>query len=1088
MHARETVEFWWNIGGIWRRRVVQSLYSVEKEVKLTEHIVFPPFRLDPVNEQLWRENQLVPLRPKTFAVLRCLVEQAGRLVTKEELLKAVWPGTRVSDGIIKGYIRDLRDILGDNSQQPCFIETVPRRGHRFIGQVVSSQHSVVRQKEVSSSPLPPTQSSVLSPEHSVLVGREIELAKLHSLFGKTLAGERQMVFVTGEPGIGKTTLVETFLKGSENWELGVGPLPSQSLTPTSHFPDPGPWIGRGQCVEQHGAGEAYLPVLEALGRIGRSPGGEQLVTLLHQHAPTWLVQMPALLAAEEVETVQRRVAGATRERMLREMVEAIEALAAHRPLVLWFEDLHWADASTVDWLAAVAYRRAPARLLVIGTYRPSDLSLSGHPLRAVKQELVAKGQCEELWLPFLSAEDVTHYLTRRYARHQFPSGLGTAIYRRTDGNPLFVVNIVEYLAAQGVIAEVDGHWRLQTGVEEVGLGVPESLRQLIEKHIERLSEEQQRLLEVASVVGVTFSATAVAAGLRVEVETVDQECETLARTGHFLRSQGIEEWPDGTMGGQYSFLHALYQQGLYERVPEARRVRLHRRIGEQKATAYGERAREIASELATHFSAGRDFQRAVRFLRSAAENAMRRHAHQEAVGHVKKALVLLQSLPDTPERVEQELMLQVTLGEQLTSLQGFGVIEVEQSFARARALCRQLGDTPQLFRVIWGLWTFYVERAELPTAYELAGQLLRIAQQVQAAGLLVWAHLTVGITHHFAGEQMSARQHFEECLSRYEPQQFCNTDSPYDPAVLALSTLGPVLWLLGYPDQALAQSQKGLALARELTQQYSVVYASTLLARTCLLRRERQAVKVRIDELLTLCDEQGFTSYLALSRIVHGWLLTGEERQEEGIEQMCQQLLAWRATGAESTRPYYLALLAETYGKADAPAEGLAVLTECWPWMDKTGGRVFEAELYRVQGELTLQKQSRGRDPASEVPESQKAKSKRQKSENLDPKSQILDPQSEAEACFHKALDIARQQQAKSLELRVVMSLVRLRQQQVAYHGPPIADHASRTTSLEARNLLDEAHRMLAEVYGWFTEGFETRDLQDAKTLLDALA
>jgi adenylate cyclase len=286
-----------------------------------------------------------------------------------------------------------------------------------------------------------------------------------------------------------------------------------------------------------------------------------------------------------------------------------------------------------------------------------------------------------------------------------------------------------------------------------------------------------------------------------------------------------------------------------------------------------------------------------------------------------------------------------------------------------------------------GLWAFYVERAELTTAYELAGQLLRIAQQVQAAGLLAWAHLTAGITHHFAGEQMSARQHLEECLSRYDPQHFRNTGSPYDPAVLGLSTLGPVLWLLGYPAQALAQSQKGLALARELTQQYSVVYASTLVARTWLLRRERQAVQAQIDELVTLCDEHGFTSYLALSRIVQGWLLTEEKGPKEGIEQMCQQLPAWRATGAESARPYYLALLAETYGKAGAPAEGLAVLTECWPWMDRTGGRVFEAELYRIQGELTRQKQSGVRGSGAEVPENQKAKGKRQKFQILNPKS-----------------------------------------------------------------------------------------------------
>jgi predicted ATPase/DNA-binding winged helix-turn-helix (wHTH) protein len=573
-------------------------------VKLSEQIVFPPFRLDPVNEQLWREHQLVPLRPKTFAVLRFLVEHAGRLVTKEELLKGVWPDTHVSGGIVKGHIRDLRDILGDDSQHPRFIETVPRRGHRFLPAVTpqpvpSSQSPVLSSGKAEQEPsqLMITDNWQLTTH---LVGRNAELAHLHSLFVKALRGERQMVFVTGEAGIGKTTLVETFLQSlefsvqrlaSENHDVS----PLQTLDPRLQTLDSRLWIGRGQCVEQHGAGEAYLPVLEALSRIGRSPGGEQLVTILQQYAPTWLVQMPALLTVEELETLQRRVVGATRERMLREIVEALEVLTAQRPLVLWFEDLHWADASTVDWLAAIARQSAAARLLVIGTYRPSDLSLRNHPLRAVKQELVAKGQSEELLIPFLSVDDVTQYLKRRYDQHQFPSGLGAAIHRRTDGNPLFVVNMVEYLVAQGMIAVVDGHWRLQTTLEEVGRGVPDSLRQLIEKHIERLSEEQQRLLEVASVVGVMFSTAAVAAGIEAPVEQVEEWCEGLAKRGQFLQAQEPRVLPDGTMCGSYKFLHPLYQAVPYERIPAMRRLRLHRRVGDWEEQIYGVRTHEIAA-------------------------------------------------------------------------------------------------------------------------------------------------------------------------------------------------------------------------------------------------------------------------------------------------------------------------------------------------------------------------------------------------------------------------------------------------------------------------------------------------------------
>ncbi len=627
----------WNIGGIsvefrergwyralttWRSASGVGAYHhtplpdrvEEQTVKVAEHIIFPPFRLDVLNEQLWREDQLVPVRPKTFAVLRFLVENAGRLLTKEEVLKGVWPNTRVSEGILKGYMRDLRDILGDDSQQPRFIETVPRRGHRFIGEVVSSQHSVVSRGEetrgwrLETSPRSP-QAPSPQPPAPLVVGRDAELAHLQRLFAKALAGERQIVFVTGEPGIGKTTLVETFLAEAGDWRLETSPPSSQASSLKS--PASSCWLSRGQCIEQHGAGEAYLPVLEALGRIGRAADGKQFVAILHQHAPTWLVQMPALVGTAELAALQQRVVGTTRERMLREMVEAIEALAAHRPVVLWLEDLHWADASTVDWLAAIAQRNAPARVFVIGTYRPSDLSLSGHPLKAVKQELAAKGQCEELWLPFLSAEHVTHYLTRRYAQHRFPVELGVAIRRSTDGNPLFVVNMVDYLAAHGEIAEVGGHWRLQTTVAEVGRGVPESLRQLIDKHIERLSEEHQRVLAVASIAGVTFSTAAVAAGAKAEVEQVEEWCEELVKRGQFLQAQEPRVLPDGTLCGGYGFQHALQQAVVYERIPSLRRVRLHRRVGDWEEQLYGARAQEIAAELAVHFERGGDLSRAV---------------------------------------------------------------------------------------------------------------------------------------------------------------------------------------------------------------------------------------------------------------------------------------------------------------------------------------------------------------------------------------------------------------------------------------------------------------------------------------------
>jgi DNA-binding winged helix-turn-helix (wHTH) protein/predicted ATPase len=942
----------------------------EGVVKLTEQIVFPPFRLDLVNEQLWREDQLVPLRPKTFAVLRFLVEHAGRLLTKEELLKGLWPDTRVSEGILKGYIRDLRDILGDEAQQPRFIETVPRRGHRFIGQVVSSQHSV------ASSPLPPTQSSVLSPQHSLVVGRETELAQLDRLFAKALRGERQIVFVTGEPGIGKTTLVEAFLAETRGWRLKTGSssLQASSLKPqASNF-----WLGRGQCVEQHGAGEAYLPVLEALGRIGRAPGGEQFVAILQQYAPTWLVQMPALLTAEELETVQRRVVGASRERMLREMIEAIEALTTHHPLVLWLEDLHWADASTVDWLAAIAQRGAPARLLVIGSYRPSDLSLNSHPLRAVKQELTAKGQCEDLWLPFLSAENVAHYITKRYAQHQFPSGLGAAIHRRTDGNPLFVVNMVEYLEAQGVIAERDGLWRLQTTVDEVGRGLPESLRQLIEKHVERLSEEQQRLLEVASVIGATFSAAAVAAGTETPVGQVEEWCEVLVKRGQFLQAR--EPWvlPDGTLCGSYGFQHALQQAVLYERIPSLRRVRLHRRVGDSEEQNYGTRAHEIAAELAVHFERGQEYDKAVQYCQHAGHNALRQHGYQEAISHFRQGLALLATFLDTPERKQQELALQVALGSPLQALEGYGAPEVEAVYTRARELSERIGETAQLFPVLRGLYVFYLLRGKIQTAHELAERLLSLAQSVQDPAFLLEAHFALGQTLMFRGELVAAREHLEQGIALYDPVRHHSHALLYgqDPGIFCRVLAAWDLCLLGYPDQALKRSQEALVVAQEVIHPFSVAAAQTFFALTHQSRREGHAAQEHAEAAVELSVQHEFPFFLAFGTILRGWALAEQGQMEEGIAQIRQGLAAFRATGAELATVRFSALLAEAWGKVGQPEEGLHVLAQALAVVNKGGECDYEVELYRLKGELTLQKQSGVRGPTSEVKTRLKSKRK----------------------------------------------------------------------------------------------------------------
>src|SRR5215813_4029678 len=651
-------------------------------------IMFGPFCLDLSNECLWRGSQAIKLRPKAFAVLEYLVGHSGRLVTKEELLNAVWPGTFVGEAVLKVAIREIREALDDDPASPSFIETAHRRGYRFIGQIGESP----KMHAVSGSPL----RAVDSPQR--FVGRDEALLRLQAWLQKALRGERQIVFVTGEAGIGKTALVDTF---------------ARSITSNRSIR-----IGRGQCLEQYGASEAYLPVLEAIGRLCREQG--QVVDLLRAHAPMWLLQMPSSMSASDRESLSREVSGATRERMLREMGEASEVLASDLLLVIILEDLHWSDYSTLDLISYLANQRQAARLMLIGTYRPVELVVSGHPLKAVKRELHAKQRCQELPLEYLTEEGISEYLSVRFPGNRFPAGLPALIHQRTEGNPLFMVNAVDYLVGEGLLDKRDESWELVAPINQVEVGVPDSIKQMIEKQIDHLDLEKQRTLEAASVAGAEFSSLAVVAGSGEDRARVEVRCDELARHHQFIQERGVHLLPNGETGSRYSFIHALYQNVLYQRIPVSRRIQLHRRIGVRGEEIYGERAGEIAAELAMHFERGRDYKRAAKYLQQASDNDIRRFAYREAVVLARRGLELLATLPDTRERAEQELRLQLTLGVPLIATEGYAAQNVGSAYTKARTLCRQLGATRETFQALWGLWSFHVLRAELGTAREIA--------------------------------------------------------------------------------------------------------------------------------------------------------------------------------------------------------------------------------------------------------------------------------------------------------------------------------------------------------------------------------
>ena len=974
-----------------------------------QHRFFGPFRLDALNAQLWRGDQQITLRRKTFDVLLYLVDHPAQLVTKAALLDAAWAGVTVSDSMPAICVKELRKALDDEAKTRRFIETAHGRGYRFVAKVTSDAPPEATLKPVA----------VAKSSRPIVVGREDELARLQSWYSHVLEGQRRIIFVAGEAGIGKTAFAQAFLD-------------SISLEGAAR-------VGRGQCVEQYGAGEPYMPVLEALSRVGQEPGGERVVELLNRYAPTWLGQMAALVTPEERGRLQGQGQGVTQQRMLREMAQALEALATESPLVLLLEDLHWSDFSTLELISAIARRSERARLLVVGTYRPVEMLANDHPLRTMKQELEVHRYCEELRLKLLNEEDVAGYLAKRFSSNgsQRFDSLAPVIHERTEGNPLFMVNVVDYLVdARLLVSSNEASAAEPAETLRIDrLDTPRSIRQMIERNLERLQPEEQAVLESASVAGGEFSAAAVAAALERPQNEVEACCARLSRHEQFVTGQGPIAWPDGTVAAGFRFHHALYQEVLYRRLPAGHRVQLHRLIAVREEAGYGERASEVATELANHYLRANDKQKAIQYFQLAGQRAIARGAMVEAERHFAGAVELLSELPEDVERDRRELELQLAVGPALIAVKGWAASETERAYTRARELCDRLDDSPELFPALFGIWAMYLVRGEFRTAYELAEQLSR-AQSTHDPALLTYARLARGATSYWMGKFPAAKEYLESAITLYDPERHRPLifRYGYDAGVACLSYAAWTVWHLGYPDQALKRSYEALALAQRLSHPLSLAHAELFIGVLRQYRREASAAQENAESLIALSAEHGLTGYWAWATGLRGWAMAQKGRNEEGIAHIREGLAAYRATGAELRMPYDLCLLAELYMETGGIDDGLNALAEALAAADQNEDRFYEAETHRLKGELLLkQDDSNG---------------------------------AEAQSCFARAIEIARAQSAKSLELRATMSLARL-----------LRNTARR----------DEARAVLAEIYGWFTEGFDTPALNEAKALLDEL-
>jgi DNA-binding winged helix-turn-helix (wHTH) protein len=570
------------------------------------------FRIDVANMCMWRRSggaadERLDLAPKTFDVLRYLVENAGRLVSHDELLTALWRDVHVQPEVLKSHILAIRNALHDKSSNPKFIETQRGRGYRFIGPIDG---------------LAPMREP---PEARPLAGRADTLGELQELLRRATAGEPQAVFVSGEPGIGKTALVDALV------------AQARQIT--------GLVVAWGHCIEGFAGIEPYYPVLEALGGLCSGPGRAATIRTLATLAPTWAAQMAELQAEQrEIAPLPIEVA---RGRMVREGAHLLEALAAERPLLLVLEDLHWADYATVDLLSALCRRRSKVKLMLIVTYRMEELGSARHPLPKMTRDLAMRKFCREIELGPLSAGAIAEILAGG------PDGGATSeeftrfIAERSGGNPLFVELILEYLEQQRLVERVDRRWRLLAPIGKPAFTTPPTLRRILEAKMDGLPERARRVLEAASAMGLRFDAATVAPAAGLDETSFESICEEFSTNTCAIRLDNLAILPNGDLTRTYLFKHAVYRQVLYERIGPSRRARLHRAIGDRLEEIYPPDKRgHLAVSLAEHFAAAGDWPRALDYLRSALRVANGRFARQDALATLDRASELASNLPD----------------------------------------------------------------------------------------------------------------------------------------------------------------------------------------------------------------------------------------------------------------------------------------------------------------------------------------------------------------------------------------------------------------------------------------------------------
>ncbi|HZB24877.1 MAG TPA: protein kinase [Vicinamibacterales bacterium] len=851
-----------------------------------------------------------------------------------------------------------------------------------------------------------------------VVGRDAELDALQHEFDRAARGKGRLVAISAEAGMGKTTLVDEFLRG-----LASRGEPAR--------------VGRGRCSQRLAGSEAYLPVLEALDSLQQNEQLGSLTRLIRALAPSWYVQiMPPTENDSSAARLAAETAAGSQERLKREIALLLEEVGRMSPVILCFDDVHWADPSTIDLIGYLARRIDNTRLLLVTTARPSELAQGKHPFLAMKLDLLSRGMCREITPASLRVEDIARYLALRFPEHAFPPVLAQVLHARTEGNPLFMADLVRDLRRRKLMAEVDGRWRLTEDISSVERELPPSVRSAIQRKLEALDDADRKLLSAASVRGVDFDTALIAGALQLPEEEVEDRLERLEREHALVHF--VDEWEarDRTLTLRYRFAHHLYHEAFYESLRGTRRAAISRAIAERLVGRLGNDVDGgAAADVALLFESARDGVRAAHYWNRAAQAAGRLYAHDECARLAQRGLRLLDAEPDTPARAEAELALQMTYGLALKTGRGYAVEAVGTAYGRARELSRRVQDPSLVIPALIGLAAHHVVSGEIETSRDVALEMLAVVERLGDPNLQMIGHWALGAAQFHLGELASSHAQLSRARELYDPAYHRPRvwQTGIEPGIFCASELSRTLTLRGYPDQGLACIKQAVADARALDHPQPLAFALLFEIFAHLARRNAREVRRVYDQLAVVCHAHGIAQEVqwAAPLAARAMIELGDTRR--GLRVLEEGLAAHIETRSTLLRPYYFVLLAGGLIRAGELRRAQQALDQSAAIAEATAQRAYESERARLQAELLAM------DPATA---------------------------DAAEEQYRRALAVARAQGARWLELRAARAYAHF--------------------MLKGRRL-QEARDVLVPVCAGITEGFDTLDYLYADGLAKTL-